>query len=223
MKEELPNMEALKAIFDKCMAAVSQDDLDGASKYFLEEVNKAEQEAIKNPETRAQYLQMAKAMVPISCKADSVDVDGDNLTLHMSGTFNDIFEPGKISAQEMDIDFKQESGEWKMGKIAVHDPHMEEVLNKSADQSVEENSEYDSSSTISLSGAIDSVKFEEDHTLVVMKMFDEEDLIYLPKKAELGKFGLEAGQLVAGAFLQVQGNKHKTNKFKILAFKAELS
>lgn len=215
--------EDLKAIFDQCMKALSQDDLDGATEFFTAEMRKSGMDEAKTPALRAQSLQMAKSMMPISCEATSIDVDGEKVTLHMSATLNDIFDPGTIISQDMDIVFSQESGVWKMGKIEIHDHHDELKIAKSADVKADPNGEYDENSTISLSAGIDSVKFEKSYTLIVMKMSDEEDLIYLPKKADLGTFGLKAKQLVPGAFIQISGHRNKTNKFKILAFKADIS
>lgn len=214
--------EDLKAIFDQCMEALKHDDLDGANEFFTEEMKKQGQEGMTTPEMKAQSLQMAKSMIPITCQADHIEIDGQNATLYLSATLKDIFGSGEIIPQDIDILFSQESGAWKIGKISIHDHQDKSSLKRSPDLESEPKSNYDLTQTESITSAITSVKFEKDHTLVVMEMFDEEKLVFLPKKEDLEGFGLKAELLVPNNVLQLVGNPHKTNKNKVLASEAKI-
>ncbi len=214
--------EDLKAIFDSCMDALGRDDLDAANEFFTEAMKNVGMEDMSTPEAKQKYLQMAKSMIPITCEADKVEVDGDKVTLYLHGTFNDIFDPGKITPQDVDILFTQEGGAWKMGKILLHDHEDKSTMKKSPDLAASPESDFDKNQSMSLGCAISSVAFEKTHTLVTLEMFDEQTLVYLPAKEHLGDLGLTAERLVVGDMIRVQGRPHKADKHKVLAYEVEM-
>jgi hypothetical protein len=61
------------------------------------------------------------------------------------------------------------------------------------------------------------VAFEPDHTLVVIRVLDAEQLAFLPSRAGLEKAEFDASGLVPRRVIEVIGHPHGTNGFKVLA------
>ncbi len=66
------------------------------------------------------------------------------------------------------------------------------------------------------------MKFEKDYTMVSIRVLDEENLVFLPNKAELEKFGFKTALMVPWKILEDEGHPHKTNPFKVWANSAEI-
>jgi hypothetical protein len=76
---------------------------------------------------------------------------------------------------------------------------------------------YDQNMSSSLGGPIVRVAFEADHTLVIVRVLDEEDCVFLPSRVELQKSGFDPGLLVPYAIVEVDGFPHKSDKQKTWA------
>jgi hypothetical protein len=116
---------------------------------------------------------------------------------------------------EIDASFAQESGAWKLAMIIVGaDPA---AIQRSADESYEPIDAYDTDSTANLGGRIVRTEFRDDHTLVVVRLMDEEQLVYLPSRQELEELGFNPDILVPNATVEVDGHPHRSDKFKVWA------
>lgn len=214
--------EDLMAVYDNFNKAMAKDDFDGALGFCTEELKKQLLEETKTPASKSEIMQMLKAMVPIKREADHFDFDGKKATLNVTGTFVNPADPAEQAVQEMVIDFIQENGSWKRGMIHYRAHYDESQIKRSPDQNFEPESSYDMDRNTSIGGTIFAIKFEKTYTLVVIRMFDEENLIFLPKKEDLEKSGLKAELLVPGKIIQAEGHPHKTDQYKVLADKAEM-
>lgn len=220
MENKNISKEDLKIVYDNFNKAILNSDLDGALKFRTVEAKKSVEDFSKSPEDKADTLKVLSAMCPISSEVEHMDVEGNKATVYINGVFSNPEIPAETVNQSMMIYFGQEDGEWKMGTINYISGA--EQIKKSPDDKFESQENYDMNATTSIGGRIVSVKFENEYTLVVVRMLDEDDLVFLPKKEELLKAGIKAEELEEWKILQVEGNKHKTNPMKILASKAEI-
>jgi hypothetical protein len=71
-----------------------------------------------------------------------------------------------------------------------------------------------------MGGPIVRVDFQPDHTLVVIRVVDEENCALLRDNKEgLLKHGLAADKLVPYAIVEIEGSPHRTDKQKVLVDK----
>ncbi len=121
-----------------------------------------------------------------------------------------------IDAQaEVDVSFVKEADGWKVAMVMVGtDPAS---IQRSADDSFEPIEAYDTGTYTNLGGRIVRAEFRDDHTLVVVRLLDEEEFVYLPSRQELEEMGFNPDLLVPHANVEVEGHPHLKDKFKVWA------
>jgi len=213
-------MEELKKILDDFYKSVSAGDMDQSLKIRTAAVKKSILDEIQSPEDKAGIMQMMQSMVPLFSTCEHLDQKDNKAMLYLTAQFKNPEKPTETVTQELKVDFANEEGVWKMGDFTYM--FGGGVIKRAPDQNYEPESSYDAGRDVSVGGRIVSVKLENDYTLVVIRMLDEEDLIFLPKKEELTKMGLDIAKLLPWNTLSVSGHPHKTNTFKIWGSKAEI-
>lgn len=209
-----PTAIELTPIFDRHNAAVAAGNIDQALDLRTAQVKSEILSSLRTPQEKAGFGQMLKAMTPVSYQVDRLEADEAKATVYLTGTFKDPQATGKEIRQEFKIYFLKETGAWKMAEVIFIGNPAE--VKRSSDQGAEPEGNYALDRMTSLGGRIVSVKFEKDHTLVTLRIVDEENLVFLPAKAGLEKSGVRADSLTAGRLLEVRGHPHKTNPLKIL-------
>lgn len=116
---------------------------------------------------------------------------------------------------EVDVSFLREADGWKVAMLLVGpDPA---TIQRSDDESFEPLEAYDTDTQTSLGGRIVRTEFKDDHTLVVVRLMDEEELVYLPSRQGLIEVGFDPDLLVPHATVEVEGHPHRDNKLKVWA------
>ncbi|MFA5830108.1 MAG: hypothetical protein WC843_06510 [Candidatus Gracilibacteria bacterium] len=211
-------MEELKKIFDDFNQAILAGDVDKAMQFVDIQSKKSFLEMFKTPEGKASILQMAPMMIPVSFTVSHLDQKGEKALLYITGALKT--EDKKNSTQELMLRFNNEAGAWKFGgSLSLAD--LKDIKHV-PDEKFEPESKFALNKTVSLGGRIVSVKFETDYTMVIIRVLDEENLIFLPKKADLGKTGIAADQLVPWKILSIHAHPHLSNKFKLIGDKVEI-
>jgi hypothetical protein len=119
-------------------------------------------------------------------------------------------KPGTVMHGEITLVFEREGNAWKLAdQIFGMDPA---DIKACKDKAVERIAVYDADRDISLGGPIRRVEFKPDHTLVVIRVLDEEDCAILPNREGLAKLGIDPGALVPYAIVEMSGSPHKTDK-----------
>lgn len=214
--------DQLNEIFRQYNAAVSAGDFKRAFEFYTASTKSEILSDIKDPSDRNGYEMMEKAMLPLSYTVDHADIGNEKATLYITGTYRspDEEQPEKKSRQEVTINFLKESGQWKIDyKTFIGDP---DAVKRSPDQNFEPESVYNFTKTTSAGGRIVSVKYEKDFTMVIIRVLDEENLVFLQSKSELEKNGFETSLLVPWRILSVNGYPHKTNPLKVWADSFEI-
>jgi hypothetical protein len=68
-------------------------------------------------------------------------------------------------------------------------------------------------------GVIRRVEFKPDHTLVVIRVVDEENCLILPARDLMLQHGNNPTKFVPWAFIEVDGLSHRSDKRRVLADK----
>jgi hypothetical protein len=217
MTEQTPNISELKEAFDKynLIAAVPGKTLE-ALELRTAKIKEGALEFMKDEEGKNMTEGMMQAMVPVSYVVDHVVAKkSGEVGVNCTGTFisGDPDDHGKQVRVEFELTFLKEDGVWKVGDFALHnDP---DKIERSANQAFEDDSNYDSGANTSMGGRVVSVKFEADHTLVAVRVTNQEVLVTLPNKEALEKTGFKTEQLVPWSYVEVAGYPHKTDSLKV--------
>mgnify|MGYP003339274194 FL=1 len=184
------------------------------------------QAALKDRKQRQSFLDFAKFLT-----FDSIDVqhatlakDGASATLITIATKKIPADaklppggpaPGSIARIELTLDFVREARVWKFDEQTLGGDPDKIVACK--DASFEPREAYALEKNIELGGPVRRVEFKPDYTLVVVRVLDEENCVFLPDRAKLAGAGVKPDGLVPYAIVRVAGAPHKTDKQKVLA------
>jgi hypothetical protein len=176
---------------------------------------------------RQRFLAMAKTMVPDTVQAAhaTINAAGDKasiLTIASKTIPKDAKlppgapPPGTVMHSEVTLTYVKESGGWKLDdQMFGPDPA---DIKKCKNDKYEGEASYDTNKTTSMGGPIVRVDFAPDHTLIVVRVVDEENCVFLrDNKDALMKRGLDPATLVPYAIVEIEGNPHKTDNQKVLA------
>ncbi len=215
-----PAVADLQAVYDQYVSAVRARNFDEAKKLLTGRLQSEMYPPEIGPEELAQFADMAVAMQPISYQVENLGTEGEKAALNLTANLNDVQNPGKTQRIEMLVGFAKEDGSWKIA--AINYQMNPDTIKRSPDQNFEPRDSYDFDRNTTLGGRIVSVKFEQDYTMVVIRMMDEENLVFLPSKAILEKDGLPTDQLVPWKIVQVEGHPHQSNPLKVWGETAKL-
>jgi hypothetical protein len=207
----------LAALYQRHNELMSADKVDEALALRTAEV-KADltAELAKGSEQeRAETRDMLRGMTPDSFEVMHLEAGEEAADLLIVGSKKMPFGPdaGKIKRIEIEVAFAKEGGQWRIGvPTFLMDPDAVKRLTNIAYEPIEN---YDQDREIDLGGRIVRAALEAGHTLVVIRMLDEEQALYLPNRAELEKYGFDVELLRPFATVSASGHPHKTNTSKI--------
>lgn len=189
------------------------------------------QKELATPKQKQDFLQFSKLMVPdkVDVRHATLNAAGDQATILtvVSKTFAKDAKlppngpkPGSTVNSELMLHFVKSGAAWTFDDQMWGPDPAKIVVCK--DDTVEPASAYNTGKQVSLGGPISRVDIQPDHTLVVVRVVDEETCAFLPGKDGLAKMGVDASQLVPYAIVSIDGAPHKTKKDKVLAQKLEV-
>jgi hypothetical protein len=215
----------LLGIYDHYNQAVVAGKLDQAIALRDSETRGEMRQDLDKPGERAGLLAFARVAIP-----DSIDVlhatlsnDGATATvLVMAHKKQPADAPrGTPSESEVTLTFVKEAGAWTFGEqMFGMAPSQIKACKNQAFEPIEA---YDQDTNTSLGGPIARVAFETDHTLLIVRVLNEENCVFLPGRAELQKSGFDTAQLVPYAIVEVDGFAHRSDKQKMWADHVKMS
>ena len=185
---------------------------------------------IKTAAQRKQVTDLLKSMLP-----DSVEVlrasqskDGTKITLNTVITMvvpanaprrQGAPAPGTKLQAEMALDFLREGGTWKFdNQTWGMDPSKVKPCTATwAGMQVFEERE-----NMSMGGQIRRVDFAADHTRVVIRMFDEENCVFLPSRARLTELGFNPDWIEPWAIIEIDAWPHRDDKQAVWAARVKI-
>ncbi|MBS0639109.1 MAG: hypothetical protein JSS43_04505 [Proteobacteria bacterium] len=211
----------LLVLYDRYNKAISAGNMKEAMALRTAATQAQFQAELKrSPKAQANLLAMARDMTPETVEPlrGSLSNDGKTATIVTLGSktvpanlkIKDGPKPGSVVKAEITLEFQKEGGGWKFANQTFGmDPSQIKVC---TDETVEVITAYDQDRNLSFGGPIRRVDFKPDHTLLVIRVLDEENCAILPRRAELGKLGIKADALVPDTIVEMGGIPHKTDK-----------
>jgi hypothetical protein len=212
----------LSQIFDAYNAASKAGEADMMISLRTAEMRKEIRRDIKKKEDRELFVLLGRAQTPESYEAQHVAVakDGKTATLYILAQYAAMPEVERPrSRMEAAITFNKENGKWKMKSLLpLGDPDKiarPKNLNynpKAADLDREG----------SIGGRIVKIEFKPGYTLVMVRVMDEENAVFLPDKEKLQESGISVEELVRWNIFEFSGHPHKKDKLKFFATRGRL-
>jgi hypothetical protein len=116
-------------------------------------------------------------------------------------------KPGTVTHGEVTLEFAREGRTWKLqDQIFGPDPA---TIKSCHDEAAETADAYDRNRNTNIGGQIRQVDFKADHTLVAIRIVDEEDCLILPPRERLAQ---KSVKLVPWALIEADGAPHRTDK-----------
>lgn len=208
----------LAKLYQRYNDLVAADKLDEAMALRTDEVQAdlKEELAKGTPQEQAEMREMLKGMTPSAFEAQHLELNGDDeAVLFGIGSKVMPFGPdaGKLKLIEMQVEFFREAGAWRIGMPTfLGDP---DEVKRPDEVGWEPIENYDQDRELEMGGRIVRVALEADHTLVVVRMLDEEQALYLPDQKFLKEQGFDVGLLKPYVIVEASGHPHKSNPFKV--------
>ena len=216
--------QQLLALYDSYNKAIAAGKLPEATALRSAEVRVQMQKEMKSAKDKREMMATAKMMVPDSVEVlhAAVNAAGDKAhiitvaakTIPKDQKIPGGAAPGSTVRSGMTLDFLKEGGTWKFDNQTFGaDPA---TFTACRNYQNEPDTAYDQDKNVAMGGPIIRVDFQPSHTLIVVRVVDEENCAFLPNREELVKHGLEPAKLVPYAIVEIEGSPHKSDKQKIL-------
>ena len=179
------------------------------------------------PAAQQRFIAMAKTMVPDAVQPlhASINATGDKASIITVGSKTmpknvklppGAPPPGTVMHSEITLTYVKENDGWKLDdQMFGPDPA---DIKKCKNDKFDGEAAYNTNHTTTMGGPIVRVDFAPDHTLIVIRVVDEENCVFLrDNKDALLKHGLDPAKLVPYTIVEIEGSEHKTDKQKVLA------
>ena len=181
----------------------------------------------KSRREQAEMLEMARLMTPdeVTLVHANVGAGGETATIIAIASktwpaglkFPDAPKPGTVTHGEVTLQFAREGQIWKLlDQSFGPDPAAISVCH---DEPAETGAEYDRSVNGNIGGQIRRVDFKPDHTLVVIRIVNEENCLILPPRDWLAQNDGHPDKLVPWALIEADGAPHRSDKQRFWADK----
>jgi hypothetical protein len=174
----------------------------------------------KGKKDRAELLAMAQAMTPdkVEPQRATLSDDGGKATIETLATKTATAavaraggpKAGTVKTVELTLTFLREGQAWKLDDLLFGMAPAD--IKACKDEETEPQSAYDDDSNVTLGGPIRRVEFRPDHTLVVVRVVDEETCLIMPSRAKLVERGFKVEALAPGVMVEVEAWPHRTDK-----------
>jgi hypothetical protein len=224
--------QQLLGVYDSYNKAIAAGKLPDALALRSADTRAKAQKEMKTARDRQEFLAMAKMMIPDTVEARHGTVSDDGDKARIITVASKTFPPGKrvpggpppgtTAQSEITLSFVREADAWKLDDLMFGMDPSKIIACKN--EKYEPDAAYNSNSTVTMGGPIARVDFQPDHTLVVIRVVDEENCLFLrDNKDDLIKHGLNPATLVPYAIVEVEGSPHKTDKQKVLVDSLKVS
>jgi hypothetical protein len=201
--------------------AIRAGKLDQAMALRDNDTRQSMQKDLASGGKRSELLAFARAGVPDSVEVRHASLSKDGATASIIVLAKKNAGAGAASASEVTLSFVKEGSTWKFGEQMFGIDPAKVVACRS--QTFDPIDAYDQDTTSNLGGPIVRVAFEADHTLVIIRVLDEENCVFLPSRAELEKSGFKTDLLVPYTVVEIEGFQHKSDKQKIWADRFDIT
>ena len=208
---------ALREIYDSYNKAIREGSFDKLTSFYTSAVQKEITGQAKTKAEKEGFLNLCRFQVPESYEILHMDSDKDtqSITLHTIMQFNEMKEIKRDRSRiECDIKFKNENSQWKLESLLfLSDPdkivHPADLTYNPDDADLDKEGD--------IGGRIVKTEFNPNYTLVIIRVLDEENAVFLKSKEALLKDGVSLKELEPWNIYEFTGHPHKTDKLKFFA------
>jgi hypothetical protein len=207
----------LTRTFDEYNSAAKGGELKKMLSLRTVEQQKDINKEIVKKQDRDYFMLISRAQIPESYEVQHVAWSGNSqgATLYLLGQFpamREIDRP-RTRMEEM-ISFKKEDGKWKIDSaLPLGDP--DKVIHPKDLTYAPEDADMHVSGNIG--GRIVKTEFYPEYTLVLLRVMDEENAVFLPAKEVLQRAGVPLEELEPWNVYEFSGHPHKSDKQKFFA------
>lgn len=205
--------QQLLGLFTRYNRAVQAGNVDEAMALRTDEVRTALTPHLQSAQDRASFVADAREMVPDQLQVlhTGVSDTGDRALVVLLAT---KMVSGQQQQDEFDLGYVRQGGQWRLaGMAAVPGPA---DIKRCADQTAQPASAYAGGQTVTLTGRIERVLFQPDHTLVLLTAGDSEVCAFLPDRAALRQHGMDASIIQPWRVAEISGVASTSNPQKVL-------
>ena len=168
-------------------------------------------------EVRQRMAEFLKSMAPESYEVLYVAAgkDGTNATLIINGKRPPGGDPQAAAVSEVEYEFARSGDRWTIGQVLASPPP--DRIKRPPEDAFEPESAYTDDRHTTLGGRIRGVRFADDHTMVAVRVLDEDQLAYLPPAATLRQAGFDPDNLRLFRIVEIEGIRHPTKDYKLWA------
>jgi len=215
--------DAALAVYASWNKAIAAGKLNDALAFRTARLRTRIAPDIKTASQRKSVTELLKSMVPDTVEVLHVSQAKDGkLTLRTvvgmvvppGPRRQGMPEPGSALQAELSLDFLREGGGWKFDNQSWG---MDPRKVKPCTASYGGMDAFEERENLMMGGEIRRVAFAADHTLVVIRMSDEENCIFLPPRARLAELGFNPDQLEPWAIIEIGAWPHRDDRQSVWA------
>lgn len=220
----------LLAVYDAFNDAIAGGQHDAAVAQRPAGARSQFRNQIKTAEDRKAFMAMTAMMTPddIEILHSRLSDGGDRAML--VGVARKAVPPGlkdpaappagTVMANELTLTFVREGGTWKYASQTFGlDPAR---IKRCPDRNFEPVEAYDRERAVSVGGPIVEMAFNPGHTLLIVRVHDEESCAFLPDRETLAKGGFDPALLQPYVVVALQGFPHRADRPKIWVDQLEI-
>ncbi|MHB8067581.1 MAG: hypothetical protein ACYDIC_06735 [Desulfobaccales bacterium] len=211
----------LGRIFDAYNAGAKAGDVDKMLSLRTTKMDQEIRGQIVKKEDRKFFVAMGRAQIPESYQIQHVSwgKDRQSASLYLLAQYAALPEMERPRTRmEGLITFKKEKGAWKIDSIlALGDP---DKVKRPKDMTYDPK-DTNLNATGEIAGRIVKTDFKPGYTLVILRVMDEENAVFLPPKEVLEKSGVPLADLDPWKMQKFGGHPHKSDKLKFFATRGE--
>jgi len=207
----------LKNVYDNYNSAIKERDFNKVLSYCTSDLQKEILSQVKTKTEQDDLMINGLMQIPESYEIQHIasQEDSTKVTVNTIMQFSAMKEIERERSRiECEIHFKKEKDQWKLESVwFLTDP---DKINRPKDYTYNQgDAELEKDGNIG--GRIVRTDFMPNYTVVVLRVLDEEDAVFLPPKEDLIKFGVSVNDLIPWKIYEFTGHPSKTDKLKFFA------
>jgi hypothetical protein len=204
----------LKNVFDKYNTAMKERDFNKILIYCSSDLQKEILSQVKTKTGQDDLMLNGQMQIPESYEILHIatEQDSSKATVFTIMQFSAMKEIERERSRiECEIHYKKEKDQWKLESVwFLTDP---DKINRPKDYTYNPG-DMDLEKDGNIGGRIVRTDFMPDYTMVILRVLDEENAVFLPPKEDLIKYGISVKDLSPWNIYEFTGHPHKTDKLK---------
>ena len=201
-------------VLDRFFAAMRAGDFAAWKAELGSEMLAELEEHVPGEEERAAFMEHQRSQAPERFEVVERVPERSELVIRTSRA-----TAGGEQTEHTVVSLAEENGVWRIsGLFAAADPATvgAPTDQRAADDLRGEIDDYRLGSKTSMGGPVVRVSYGDEYSLVVIRVLDGEQTVFMPTRPEIEAAGIDPELLVPDAIVEVEGHPHGTDDCKVL-------